>query len=214
MDMKNHPITEWIISKSPDGSFLKIPLIREEKIQNHKPIYHDSFLLRGLISCPNGSNFNPREDKPTKKENKKVGTINKTSQTTKYIIKAQSYAIAANKIYFTNPIREYTEEEKILIAKMLYCEAGGEGWDCQVATCSAIINHVEYNKGDFGVLDKSNHFSPARYYRYKTPTKMNWEVLEYVLSGHLIADVKYFQLYGYHSFGTPMFKVDGMYYCK
>ena len=97
---------------------------------------------------------------------------------------------------------------------MLYCEAGGQGWDCQVATCSAIINHIEYNNGDFSVLDKSNHFSPASYYRYKTPTETNWQVVDYVLSGHLIADVKFFQMGSYHSFGTPMFAIEGEYYSK
>ena len=140
-------------------------------------------------------------------------TIEETT-TPQYIVKAQHYAVSHEEIYFTWPVREYTDEEKTLLAKMLYCEAGGEGWDCQVATLSGIINHIEHNNGNFGVLDKGNHFSPASYYRYKTPTKMNWEVLDYVLSGHLIADVKYFQLYRYHSFGTPMFKISGVYFSK
>lgn len=146
-------------------------------------------------------------------DNEESTTIEETTAP-QYIIKAQHYAIPPEEIYFTWPIREYTEEQKTLIAKMLYCEAGGEGWDCQVVTCSAIINHIEHNGGNFGVLDKGNHFSPASYYRYKTPTQMNWEVLDYVLSGHLIADVKYFQLYGYHSFGTPMLKVSGVYFSR
>ena len=134
--------------------------------------------------------------------------------TPQYIIKAQHYAVPAEEVYFTWPVREYTEEEKTLLAKMLYCEAGGEGWDCQVVTCSAIINFIEHYDGNFSVLDNGNKFSPASYYRYKTPTKMNWKVLDYVLAGHLIADVKYFQLYAYHSFGTPMFKVDGVHFSR
>jgi hypothetical protein len=132
----------------------------------------------------------------------------------KPIINADSYRCSLDDIYYTSPIREYTSEQKELIAKMLYCEAGGEGWDCQVATCSAIINFIEHYGGNFSVLDNGNKFSPASYYRYKTPTKMNWEVLDYVLSGYLIANVKYFQLYRYHSFGTPMFKVGGVYFSK
>ena len=146
-------------------------------------------------------------------DGEEVTTLEETT-TPQYIINAQHYAVSAEEIYYTWPIREYTDEQKTLLAKMLYCEAGGEGWDCQVATCSAIINHIEHNGGNFGVLDKGNHFSPASYYRYKTPTKMNWEVLDYVLSGHLIANVKYFQLYNYHSFGTPMFKVGGVYFSR
>ena len=141
-------------------------------------------------------------------------TTTEETTTPQYIVQAQHYAVPAEEIYYTSPIREYTKEQKTLIAKMLYCEAGGEGWDCQVTTCSAIINFIEHYGGNFSVLDNGNKFSPASYYRYKTPTKMNWEVLDYVLAGHLIANVKYFQLYRYHSFGTPMFKVGGVYFSR
>ena len=151
------------------------------------------------------------EDSTTDSE--ETTTIEETTAP-QYIVKAQHYAVPAEEIYYTSPIREYTEEQKTLIAKMLYCEAGGEGWDCQVTTCSAIINFIEHYGGNFSVLDNGNKFSPASYYRYKTPTKMNWEVLDYVLSGHLIANVKYFQLYDYHSFGTPMLKINGVYFSR
>lgn len=132
----------------------------------------------------------------------------------KPIINADSYRCFLDDVYCVSPVREYTSEQKELIAKMLYCEAGGEGWDCQVATCSAIINFIEHYGGNFSVLDNGNKFSPASYYRYKTPTKMNWQVLDYVLSGHLIANIKYFQLYSYHNFGTPMFMIDGVYFSR
>lgn len=132
----------------------------------------------------------------------------------KPIINADSYRCSSDDIYYVSPVRKYTEEQKELIAKMLFCEANTTSWDCQVATCSAIINHIEHFGGDFSVLDIKNHFEPAPYYRYKTPTETNWKVLDYVLNGHLIADVKYFQLYNYHSFGTPMFKINGVYFSK
>ena len=143
-------------------------------------------------------------------------TVEETEETTEAtpIINADHYSCSLDDVYYTSPVREYTSEQKELLAKMLYCEAGGEGWDCQVATLSAIINHIEFFDGNFGVLDITNHFEPASYYRYKTPTEMNWKVLDYVLSGHLIADIKYFQLYSYHNFGTPMFMVDGVYFSK
>lgn len=130
------------------------------------------------------------------------------------IINADHYACSVDEIYFTNPIREYTEEQRELLAKMLYCEARGSSWDGQVATCSAIINHIENNRGDFGVLDKQNHFDPAPYYRYETPNQMQYDVVDYVLSGHLIANVKYFRMSYYHNFGTPMFAIDGEYYSR
>lgn len=97
---------------------------------------------------------------------------------------------------------------------MLHCEANIGSWDCQVAVCSAILNFIENDKAGIAALDNGNKFSPASYYRSRTPSQMNWEVLNYVLSGHVIANVKYFQLYGYHSFGTPMFLIDGVYFSK
>lgn len=139
--------------------------------------------------------------------------INETSEA-KFIINADSYRCSQEDIYYTYPVREYTEEQKELIAKMLFCEANITGWDCQVVTCSAIINFIEHYGGDFSVLDNVYKFEPAPYYRYKTPSEMSWQVLDYVLSGHLIANVKYFQLYGYHDFGTPMFLIDGVYFSR
>lgn len=140
--------------------------------------------------------------------------IDEETTSLKPIINADSYRCSVDEIYYTHPVREYTEEQKELIAKMLFCEANTTSWDCQVATCSAIINFIEHYGGDFSVLDNYYKFEPAPYYRYKTPSKMNWQVLNYVLDGHLIADVKYFQLYGYHNFGTPMFLIDGVYFSK
>jgi hypothetical protein len=130
------------------------------------------------------------------------------------VINAHHYSCSLDDIYYTSPVREYTSKQKKLLAKMLYCEARGESWDGQVAACSAIINHIEDNGGDFSVLDKKNHFSPASYYRDETPNQMQYDVLDYVLSGHLIADIKYFRKHHYHNFGTPMFAVGVHYFSK
>ena len=155
------------------------------------------------------------EELTTKKKVDTEETTTEESTTApELIINVDSYVCDANEIYYTVPVRKYTENQKELIAKMLYCEARGESWDGQVATCSAIINHIEYNDGDFSVLDKTNHFSPASYYRYRTPNQMQYDVLEYVLSGHLIADIKYFQMDYYHDFATPMFVVGVHYFSK
>lgn len=141
-------------------------------------------------------------------------TTEEETTVAKPVINADSYRCSLDDIYCVSPVREYTSEQKELIAKMLYCEAGGESWDCQVATCSAIINFIEHYGGNFAVLDNRNKFDPAPYYRYKTPTKMNWQVVDYVLSGHLIANIKYFRINHYHYFGTPMFAVDNVYFSK
>lgn len=227
---KPYPLNDWDYVENPGGYFLdeKYPEFAI-KTEREEPTFHNSvpIVSKPIAVTPIETTTEETTEETTKERTEEDTSIaadasdeNTTEpETTKpptpqYIIKAQHYAVPAEEIYFTWLVREYTEEQKTLLAKMLYCEAGGEGWDCQVATLSGIINHIEHNNGNFGVLDKGNHFSPASYYRYKTPTKMNWEVLDYVLNGHLIADVKYFQLYGYHSFGTPMFKVDGVYFSR
>lgn len=224
---KPYPLNDWDYVENPGGYFLdeKYPELAI-KTETEKPILLNSAPVVSKPTVVPSIETTTEEttddcieedtsvaDDPSDDETTEVESTTQ-APTPQYIIKAQHYAVPAEEIYFTWPVREYTEEEKTLLAKMLYCEAGGEGWDCQVATLSGIINHIEHNNGNFGVLDKGNHFSPASYYRYKTPTKMNWEVLDYVLAGHLIADVKYFQLYGYHSFGTPMFKVGGVYFSR
>lgn len=144
----------------------------------------------------------------------KVPTTEENNAGTEPIINVDHYSCDLSEIYCTSPVRDYTEEQKELIAKMLYCEAGGTGWDCQVATCSAIINLIEYNNGDFSILDKTNVFTPAYFYRGVTPMQTQYDVLNYVLSGGLIADIKYFRTDYYHSFGASMFAIDNVYFSK
>lgn len=218
---KPYPLNDWDYVENPGGYF-----------PDEEYLDFTTERVTEVTQCNPSVVEKPLTEKPVKVETESTTIIEETSsaaegpsegiieETTtqkpapQYIIKASHYAVAAEDIYYTSPIRTYTEEQKTLIAQMLYCESGGEGWDCQVATCSAIINFIEHYGGDFSVLDNGNKFSPASYYRYKTPTNMNWKVLDYVLNGHLIANVKYFQLYGYHSFGTPMFCVGGVYFSK
>lgn len=229
---KPYPLNDWDYVENPGGYFFdeRYPEYVKEETKIVKPVLHNSPpIVQTPVVVPTTEPIT-EEDKVTEENSTEIieetssavegESEDTTAETTtespapQYIIKASHYAVPAEEIYFIWPVRQYTDEQKTLLAKMLYCEAGGEGWDCQVATLSGIINHIEYNSGNFGVLDKGNHFSPASYYRYKTPTNMNWEVLDYVLNGHLIADVKYFQLYGYHSFGTPMFCVGGIYFSR
>ena len=197
-----------------DGEFINIILNedithtnKENNIVTNKPSIKVESTTEHIIETTQTN-----ESSSTDNEETSV-TIEETTKI-EPIINADSYRCSLDDIYYTHPVREYTEEQKELIAKMLFCEANITGWDCQVVTCSAIINFIEHYGGDFSVLDNVYKFEPAPYYRYKTPSKMNWQVVDYVLSGHLIADVKYFQLYGYHNFGTPMFKIDGVYFSK
>ena len=119
----------------------------------------------------------------------------------------------SSEIYFVDTPIQYTDEEKQLLAQCLFCEAGSTSWECQVITLSAILTHCD-DYGGLWVLDSVNHFAVAPYYRYKTPQEEQYKVVEYVLSGHRIADIKYFRTQYYHGFGTEMLNIDGVYFSK
>lgn len=159
-------------------------------------------------------NVEPTETKATTETKETVEIEKPTDENQTAIINADHYSCSLSEIYYTLPVREYTEEQKELIVRMLYCESGSTSWDCQVATCSAILNLIERKNGDFSILDRTNVFSPAPYYRNVTPMQTQYDVLSYVLSGHLIANVKYFRTNHYHSFGTPMFAIDNVYFSR
>lgn len=124
-----------------------------------------------------------------------------------------TYNIYNSDIYFIDTDTEYTEEEKQLLAQCLYCEAGSTSWEAQVATFSAILNHIDDYDG-LWVLDSVNHFAVAPYYRYCSPLQVQYDVVDYVLSGHRIADIKYFRTSHYHNFGSPMFSIENIYFSK
>lgn len=124
-----------------------------------------------------------------------------------------TYNVYNSNIYFIDTDTEYTEEEKQLLAQCLYCEAGSTSWEAQVATFSAILNHIDDYDG-LWVLDSVNHFAVASYYRYCSPLQVQYDVVDYVLSGHRIADIKYFRTSYYHNFGSPMFSIENIYFSK
>nr|DAG32531.1 MAG TPA: Spore cortex-lytic enzyme, lytic transglycosylase [Caudoviricetes sp.] len=118
-----------------------------------------------------------------------------------------------SEIKFVDTNTQYTDYEKQLLAQCLYCEAGSTSWECQVITLSAILNHCD-EYGGLWVLNSENHFAVAPYYQYVMPQEEQYKVVDYVLSGHRIADVVYFRIHTFHSFGTPMLYVDGVYFSK
>ena len=115
----------------------------------------------------------------------------------------------------TKSKEKYNDEREIL-AKLLFCEAGGEGWDCQVYTCSAILNLSDYRGESISKMaSNGNLFSVAPWVWSAKPTQTQYEVIDYVLSGGRISGVKWFRSDGrYHSFGTPVTMIDGQYFSK
>lgn len=109
---------------------------------------------------------------------------------------------------------KYANEKEIL-AKLLYCESGGTSWDCQVYTCSAILNLSDYTgRSISNMASDKNLFSVAPWVWSSTPTQTQYKVIDYVLSGGRISGVKWFRTDHYHSFGTPVINIDNVYFSK
>lgn len=103
--------------------------------------------------------------------------------------------------------------DRDFLAKMVYSEAGGEDWWCQVYTCSAILNHCEVsNMTLWECGHDGNHFAVAPYVDRIVPSEMSYEVVDYVLSGGRIEGICYFRTKRYHGFGEPMCKIGAHYF--
>jgi hypothetical protein len=110
---------------------------------------------------------------------------------------------------------EMDAEEKDFLAKLLYCEAGGEGWECQVYTCSAILNLSDYS--DRTIWDMGhdyNTFSVAYIVDDAVPSQTQYDVIDYVLDGGRIPEICFFRTKHYHNFGTPVCQVGAHYFSK
>lgn len=106
-------------------------------------------------------------------------------------------------------------DDREFLAKLLYCEAGGEGWECQVYTCSAILNLSDYTGRSIWEMGHDyNTFSVAYIVDDAKPTQTQYDVIDYVLNGGRIAEICYFRTGHYHNFGTPVCQVGVHYFSK
>ena len=145
------------------------------------------------------------------------------------------YEIRLSRIYnFDSEVIEYYEEsneeykydnlyiedsynlesiEHDFLAKLLYAEAGSMCWEGQVYVCSAILNLCEDREL---TIEEAGHnedmFSVASYVDSVEPMQMQYDVINYVLSGGRISDIKYFQCGWYHDFGTPVCNIENVYF--
>lgn len=97
-----------------------------------------------------------------------------------------------------------TEEERLLIAQLVYREANTESLECQKAIVSVLFNRLACGKwGDTieEVIYYKNAFTPATAGLLEgvTPTKTNYEAVDFVLENGstLPTYVRYFRA-GYH----------------
>ena len=104
--------------------------------------------------------------------------------------------------------------DREFLAKMLYREGGAMNWVGQVYTCSAILNFCDvHGRSLWNAGHDPNAFSVAYTVDSAVPTKMNYEVVDYVLSGGRVGEICYFRSGGrYHNFGYPVCEVDGHYF--
>lgn len=84
------------------------------------------------------------------------------------------------------PIYAYniTSSEREMLARIVYREGNTESLECQKAICSVIINR--WQNGYWGdtledVIYAPNQFSPSGLIWKTTPTKANYEAVDYVL---------------------------------
>ena len=91
-----------------------------------------------------------------------------------------------------------TDEERIMLAKLVYLEAGDCGHECQRAVVSVVLNRLE--SGYWGesveeVIYFPNAFSPTDMMKGCIPIQESYEVVDYVLkNGPTIPkEVRYFR---------------------
>jgi hypothetical protein len=101
------------------------------------------------------------------------------------------------------------------LAKLLYCEAGSMDWTGQVYVCSAILNFCDVEDVDLWTAGHTTRmFAVAPYVDGAVPLEMQYEVIEYVLGGGRVIGVNYFRTNHYHYFGTPVCKIENVYFSK
>ena len=120
------------------------------------------------------------------------------------------------RVYSTCEITELAGGEEFdidFLAKLLYCEAGATSWECQVYTCSAILNLCDLQgKSLWALGHNQNVFSVAPWVDSAKPTQVCYEVIDYVLNGGRVENICYFRTGNYHTFGTPVCKAGNHYF--
>ena len=97
---------------------------------------------------------------------------------------------------------DVTSEEREMIARLLYREAGGTGLDCQKMVVSVIFNRYDAAKEGTSLSDivyAKGQFTPASILYRTTPTEENYEAVDFIIkNGSVLPSyVKYFRA-SYH----------------
>jgi len=90
--------------------------------------------------------------------------INPVFASTEFQEEANQPDITSEVIEENKPAYTITLEERELLAKLLYCEARGESYDCQKAVISVVMNRVrssEFPNTINSVIYQKNQFEPV-----------------------------------------------------
>ena len=160
-----------------------------------------------------------------KSSNKKVCTVDKngvvrtisTGKATVYAYSKENKKIVDKCKVTVKPVINLSPYEKDLLARSLYREAGSTSYTCQLYVCSATINlwQSEFSHMSLAqMLTNYNIFETA----YTLNSVSEWEknsvmgVVEDVMNGGKVPNVKYFRTCYYHGFGTPVINIDNVYF--
>ena len=107
----------------------------------------------------------------------------------------------------TLPYTYVTEDERDMLARLVYLEAGACSLDCQIAIASVIFNRLDSgcwtsdmnNDGIITLYDIiyfPTAFSPAHTIQYTTPSELSYEAVDYVVQNGPIfpTEVRYFRI--------------------
>ena len=181
---------------------VEIATERDELKKENKNLKNEIINLEVIV----GENL--AEIKTLKERNNELEEANNTA--------AESVNVQTETTGAQSPTGEITyTDERDFLAKLLYCEAGGTSWECQVYTCSAILNLSDRNQMSIWDMGHNyNMFAVAYIVDDAVPTQTQYDVIDYVLSGGRIPEICYFRCDYYHPFGTPVCAIDNQYFSK
>ena len=152
-----------------------------------------------LLAC---ARSNDQETTPTTSPTPSNTTVHTTSSTTPTVPETTVPETTVSKTMYYS----VTEEERLLIAQLVYREANTESLECQKAIVSVLFNRLACGKwGDTieEVIYYKNAFTPATAGLLEgvTPTKTNYEAVDFVLENGptLPTYVRYFRANYHHS---------------
>lgn len=131
------------------------------------------------------------------------------------------YVLAMGLLIFALPLnvqaKELTDSEKELIARVTYCEAGGESEDGQRLVIDTILNRMEHDNFPDTVKEviyQSGQFAcTGALYKHSVKEDI-LDLVDEELEEQYNDECTYFQRGGYTRYGDPLFKEGHHYFSK